>query len=211
MEAPLAWTKRGADFWTPFPSLPWKKAGWEATNLGHFFPLRESWREEVRAHRTELRAGEKEGREQKRVLLKARQQEPAGTRSGCCLTPPPLLLDRCPLGLSWLCLTIVGWVWRRLLPCLFSSQVFRCKGNTPRRSLICTRTCFRWWNFRTSWKSWVYRACVNDLWPEEGYGRLKRAVGSSHWEQGSIFQLFHSGTALTVEYSGGDTASCSLE
>lgn len=84
-----------------------------------------------------------EGREQKRVLLKARQQEPAGTRSGCCLTPPPLLLDRCPLGLSWLCLTIVGWVWRRLLPCLFSSQVFRCKGNTPRRSLICMRTCFR--------------------------------------------------------------------
>lgn len=61
MEAPLAWTKRGADFWTPFPSLPWKKAGWEATNLGHFFPLRESWREEARAHRTELRAGEKVG------------------------------------------------------------------------------------------------------------------------------------------------------
>lgn len=204
--------KEAQTFGPPSPAFPGRK---QAERLLSCKPRPFLFPEEVlegRSKSPQDRAkGWREGREQKRVLLKARQQEPAGTRSGCCLTPPPLLSDRCLLGLSWLCLTIVGWVWRRLLPCLFSSQVFRCKGHTPRSSLICTWTCFRWWNFWASWKSWVCHTRVNGLWPEEGYGRLKRAVGSSHWEQGSIFQLFHSGTALTMEYSGGDTASCSLE
>lgn len=46
----------------PQPSLEESRLrGYSVVNLGHFFSLRKSWREEVRAHRTELRAGEKVG------------------------------------------------------------------------------------------------------------------------------------------------------